>query len=262
MKRLLAALTLAIAMFGIAVLPAEPALIAAGSVDGGGRFFAVDQDATNTCGVLVVGPCQLPDLDAALNSLVTGAFATAGGDLTVGFAVQTSDKGPVNRLDSTGTQFSNVGAVSHTFIGVISDTGFIGPATTATTTGAGQWSHLGLGYGDSNIAMQWFNDPANGQGALDTSINQPGNIIDTFADAAGPGNPDSFSHNGGPFAVDDPGLFSMTLRFEGLIEPGVRLTGREMTELKSTVVSSPMSLMLVGAGLTLAAIVPAARRRR
>lgn len=215
-----------------APLTVEASLIAAGSVDGGGRFFAVDQQAVNTCGAVVVGPCQLPDLDPAVGSLVTGAFATGGGDLTVGFAVQTSDKGTVNRLDSTGTQFSNIGDAAHTFIGVISDTDFLGPSTEATTTGAGQWSHLGLGYGNSSIAMQWFNDPANQQGALTTSILQPGVQIDAFADAAGPANPDSFSHVGGPFAVNDPGLFSMTLRFEGLIEPGVRLTGREMTELK------------------------------
>lgn len=235
-------------------VPAGASLIAAASIDGGGRIFAVDQDATNTCAAIVTGPCQLPDLDPTLNSLITGGHVTGGGDLTVGFAAQTSDKGPVNRLDSTGTQFTNIGAVSHTFIAVISDTNFLGPALVAFTTGAGQWSHLGEGYGDSEISMQWFNDPANQQGALDTSLAQPGNLIDQFSDIAGPANPDSFSHVGGPFAVNDPDLFSMTLRFEGTIAPGVRLTGRETTELKPQAAVSQASagwLMALGGLLLL-----------
>lgn len=251
MRKFVLGTTLTVAAF-FAGPAAEAALIAGASIDGGGRVFAVDNDFTSTCGAVVTGPCQLPDLDPTANSLVTGAHTTGGGDLTVGFAVQTSDKGAVNRLDSTGTQFSNIGAVAHTFIAVIGDTDFIGPATTATTTGAGQWSHLGGGYGGSNITMQWFNDPNNEQGALTTSINQPGDLIDQFSDVAGPANPDSFSHVGGPFAVNDPDLFSMTLRFEGLIAPGVRLTGREQTELKELAVVPQVGtgwLALGGLGL-------------
>src|SRR4029453_5186469 len=111
--------------------PAQAALIAAGSVDGGGRGFATDNDVTNTCGVPVVGPCQLPDTDAALGQLVLNAFNLAGGDLQVLVSVQTatlaSGPGTLNRLDSTGTQVTNLGAVSHTFVGVVSATDFVGP---------------------------------------------------------------------------------------------------------------------------------------
>jgi hypothetical protein len=230
------------------VSSAQAALIASASIDGGGTIFAIDNDATSTCGSPVVGPCQLPDLDPVLGSLITAAHVTGGGDLSVGLAVQTQDIGPVNRLDSTGTQFTNDGAAAHTFSVAIGATDFQGPVTSATATGSGQWSTLSPGgdFGDSSITMRWFNDPENVQGALDPSAAQPGDLLATFTDLAGPGNPDSFSTGTlGPFAVNDPGLFSMTLQFDGTLDAGVRLTGREMTELKPVLASAPSTLLLV-----------------
>ena len=43
----------------------------------------------------------------------------------------------------------------------------------------------------------------------------------------------------------------MTLQFEGTIGPGVRLTGREQTEIKPTAVPGPSTLLLLGSALGL-----------
>jgi hypothetical protein len=248
--RIVAALS-ALALTGALVAPAQATLLISGSFDGGAAVFAIDNDATSTCGAIAVG-CQLPDLDPTVGVLTLGPTnAGTGGTLNIQGSVQTSDAGAVNRLDSTGTQVTNTGLTAHSFVVAISDINFEGPVLEATTTGAGQWSHLGGGYGDTSITMAWYNDPANGQGA-ESPFDTPGNQIDLFAatpNGLGGANPQSFSHTGGPFAVNDPDLFSMTLQFSGVLDAGVRLTGREMTEIKPQEVPLPAALMLVGIGL-------------
>jgi hypothetical protein len=225
-----------------------------GSFDGGAPVFAIDNSAVSTCGAIAVG-CQLPDLDPTVGVLVLGPTSVGVG-VDVQGTVQTADvaagAGGINRLDSTGTQVTNTSAQAHSFIVAVSATGFTGPAVQATTTGAGQWSHLGGGYDGTAIQMAWFNDALNAQGA-ETPFDTPGLLIDAFAATPlglGGANPQSFAHTGGPFAVFDPTDFSMTLQFQGVLGPGVRLTGREMTELKPTVsVDAPAALWLLGAGL-------------
>lgn len=252
MRRFLTISMLWLAVFYVA--PAEATLMVSGSFDGGAAVFAIDNNTTNTCGAVAVG-CQLPDLDPTVGTLTLGptSAGTAGG-LNIQGTVQTSDKattpGTFNRLDSTGTQVTAVSG-THTYIVAISDNNFVGPVVSATTTGAGQFSHLGGGFGATDITMDWFNDPANAQGA-ESPTDTPGTLLDVFAFAPGTANPSSFSHNGGPFAVNDPGLFSMTLQFSGTLAEGVRLTGREMTEIKPLVaVSNPgaLSLLIMGAAL-------------
>jgi hypothetical protein len=243
----LSALTLTLAL----VAPAQAILLISGSFDGGAAVFAIDNDVTSTCGAIAVG-CQLPDLDPTVGILTLGpTSAGTDGTLNIQGSVQTSDAGAVNRLDSTGTQVTNTGTTAHSFVVAIGDINFEGPVLEASTTGAGQWSHLGGGYGDTSITMAWYNDPANGQGAEDP-FDTPGNLIDLFAvtpGALGGANPQSFSHTGGPFDVNDPALFSMTLQFSGVLDAGVRLTGREMTEIKPQAVPMPGTLMLLGLGL-------------
>jgi hypothetical protein len=242
----LSALALSLAL----VTPAQATLMLSGSFDGGAPVIARDNDITNTCGAIAVG-CQLPDLDPTVGILVLGpTSAGTGGTLNIQGTVQTSDAGTVNRLDSTGTQVTNLGTTAHSFVVAIGDINFLGPVLEATTTGAGQWSHLGGGYGDTSIQMAWFNDPANTQGA-ESPFDTPGDLIDLFAatpGGLGGANPQSFSHTGGPFDVSDPDLFGMTLQFSGVLDAGVRLTGREMTEIKPQV-PMPATLLLVGIGL-------------
>jgi hypothetical protein len=267
MRQTLARLGSAVALLAALAAPAQAdTLRISGSFDGGAAVFAIDNQIVNTCGAVAVG-CQLPDLDPAVGTLTLAPTTVGtGGGLVVQGTVQTSDKatvpGSINRLDSTGTQVTAVSG-SHTYVVTISDTGFVGPVTQATTTGAGQWSHLGGGYGDTDILMQWFNDPANSQGAEDP-LDTPGILIDSFAAdpiSLGGQNPVSFSHVGGPFSVSDPDLFSMTLSFSGTLDEGVRLTGRELTEIKPlAVVPNPSALLLLGAGLAGAGLIT--RRRR
>ena len=246
------------ALAGIALMCLPPTAHAAlrlgASVDGGATIIAIDNDATSTCPAIVVGGCQLPDVDPTVGNLTLLTTIAAFGDLNIGISTQMSDisSGPgfLNRLDSTGTQVTNNGTIAHSLSMAISSTDFAGPNTTASASGAGQWSTLSQagGFGGSQIAMRWFNDPSNGQGGLDSSAVQPGNLLASFSDVAGPTNPDSFSTNMGPLTVNDPGLFSMTLQFDAIIGPGVRLTGRELTEVKphSVSVSEPGTLVLLG----------------
>jgi hypothetical protein len=243
-----------LAVIALMCLPptAHAVLRLGASVDGGATIFAIDNDATSTCPSPVVGGCQLPDVDPTVGNLTLLTVIGAFGDLNIGISTQMSDiaSGPgfLNRLDTTGTQVTNNGAIAHSLSMAISSTDFAGPNNTASVSGAGQWSTLSQAgaFGGSRIAMQWFNDPNNGQGALNSSMVQPGNLVASFSDVAGPTNPDSFSTNQGPFTVNDPGLYSMTLQFDATIGPGVRLTGRELTEVKSHSVSEPGTLALLG----------------
>jgi len=264
MKRsILAALAATLLLVGTA----DASLILSGSFDGGGTVFAVDNDLTTTCGSPVVGPCQLPDTDPTLGSLALNPALFAGGDLSIQASVQTADTATgtstINRLDSTGTQVTNNGAVSHTFSIAVGATDFVGPVSQATTTGAGQWSFTGSGFGDSTIDMTWWNDVLNEQGGISPGIPQPGLLVDSFSNTPTVGiNPQSFSHTGGPFAVTDGALFSMSLQFDGTIAPGVRLTGRELTEIKPLAVTNPSAAVLLGAGLLLVSLVSSTRRSR
>jgi len=250
------------AVIGIAALAlplqAHAVLRLAMTIDSTITVTAIDNSTVNTCTSPITVSCQLPDIDPAAGTLTLGPALAAGGALDIEISVQTQDvaggPGLLNRIDSTGTQVTNNGTVEHTLSIAIGATDFAGPSVTSSTTGAGQWSTTGGPFGTSNIFMRWFDDPANGQGGTTSSPVQPGNLLDTFSNTAGPSNPSSFSHNGGPFAVNDPALFSMTLQFDSTISPGVRLTGRELTEVKPQAgVPQPSALLLLGSALGLLA---------
>jgi hypothetical protein len=99
----------------------------------------------------------------------------------------------------------------------------------------------------STITLNWYNDPANAQGA-DTAGDTPGALIDTFTSTAVLAA-DSFSHNGSG-AVSDGALFSMTEQATGTLNAGATLLNRGQTEIKSvTAVPEPGSLALLGGAL-------------
>jgi hypothetical protein len=244
MKRLL----LSLGLLGLLTAPAQAALVLSASFDGTVVVTGQDQVFVGTCTNPITISCTLADVNPSVGILETASNSFSNVQFLS--TVQTQDiatiPGTINRLDSTGTQVTNNDTVSHIIAIAVGATDFQGPVLTATTTGAGQWSTLNGLYGDTGISMTWWNDPANGQGALVPGIPQPGNLIDIFNNVPTAGvNPQSFSHNGGPFAVNDPDLFSMTIQLQSTIATGVRLTKREMTEIKPLAIPAATPFTLI-----------------
>jgi hypothetical protein len=218
---------------------------------GGSNFCAADNMLAGVC---AGGGTFLADLDADVGDLNLGNNTLAGLDITGSFHQQSIAGAPggLNVLQSGSTSIvNNTGATVAASV-IISATDFIGPATTAFTTGSGTWTNAD----GSTIQMRWYNDPLNRQGA-EAAGDTPGTLLDTFNDTA-VGAFDSTSHNGGPFAVVDPALFSMTLAFDLTLVNGGTLTSRGQSEGKPRVVPEPASLVLLGLGFLGAGI---ARRR-
>jgi hypothetical protein len=101
--------------------------------------------------------------------------------------------------------------------------------------------------------MEWFNDPANGQGA-EFAGDTPGLLLAAATNTPLDGLANqSFGGPGGPFnvsgAVLDPADFSMTLDNELVLGPGIRLESRGQA-LSKPLVEVPMPptawLMLLG----------------
>jgi hypothetical protein len=238
------------AVVGLAAAPdADASLILAASA-GGANICAVDNNAF-ACAFGV----QVPDTDPTLGTLALGSTTTPilVGGLSVLGSVHTATFGPPNNLlDSSSLEVLNTTGAPVSAMVAVGSTDFVGPATQAFTTGSGTW----VTANGSTINLSWYNDPANAQGA-DTPLDRPGVLVNSFADLA-VGPLDSFSHSGGPFAVADPGLFSMTLGFDFTLVPGGSLLSRGQAELKPTAVPEPVSLALLAMGLGAAAV----RRRK
>lgn len=182
------------------------------------------------------------DLNAAVGTLQL-ADQTING-VTVNGSIQTSTRS--SALDILNTSSLSVVNTSGSSIPVtvtVSDNNFIGPVTQFATAGSGVWQNA-IG---STITLNWYNDPANAQGA-DTAGDTPGSLIDTFTSSALLAA-DSFSHNGAG-AVADGALFSMTEQATGTLTAGATLLNRGQTEIKSaTAVPEPGSLALLGGAL-------------
>lgn len=183
---------------------------------------------------------QLLDLDPTVGVLNLGNFSLGG--LNLAGSLHTQQIGNPNILASSSLSIDNVSGAPITVNLAVGATDFVGPIDTAFTTGSGTW----VTAAGSTIAMTWWNDPANVQGAEDPT-DFPGGQVDSFNHLAGPGV-DSFSHNGGPFGVLDPALFSMTLGLVGTLEAGGSLISRGQALIKPQV-PEPASLLLLGSGL-------------
>jgi hypothetical protein len=237
--RLISKCMSALALAGaiLLVLPprADAGLQAAASIDGVFVILACDQ---NVCAGGAIP--TIADVDPAVGSLLTLPLTI--GDISTSFAVQTSAKSPgtggLNTLSSAGTVVQNLGLVNHLILLTISDIDFVGPASEFTATGSGTWVDptLPVAYGGSTITMEWWNDPANTQGA-ESPGDTPGFLV--FTDSNTPVGPDSnqsFSFNStGALANPDLGLFSMTLDNELTLGPGIRLESRGQALSKPTV---------------------------
>jgi hypothetical protein len=261
-RRLISNCMPALALAGAILLSLPPRadalLQAVAQIDAGPILRACD-------GVLAGGAClggvaTFSDINPAVGRLDT--LGATIGDITFGLAAQTADKGALNTLSSSGTQIQNSGAGAHTITLTISDIDFLGPAVTFTATGSGTWvDPVGTAaiFGTSAIQMEWWNDPANVQGA-NTPGNTPGNLVfgvfpDGFDDPVDGTNNQSFAFNSGPnqpLAIPDPGNFSMTLDNTLVLGPGIRLESRGQAESKPQVlVPAPATLLLLGSALAL-----------
>jgi PEP-CTERM motif len=237
---------------------ADALLQAAVSIDGGASLLACDNVAAG--GACVGGLAAFSDTDPALGVLRTDATSNLGGvvGLNAEVAIQTAVKGGLNTLSSSGTVIANTTAAEHEILLTISETGFFGPSFQFTATGSGTWVDQTdpIAYGNSAITMEWWNDPANAQGATAVGVT-PGNLV------FGPQSDDpvdgisnqSFSFNSGlsPLAIPDLGDFSMSLDNTLVLGPGIRLESRGQAESKPQLlqVPAPSTLLLLGSALVL-----------
>lgn len=240
-----------VAISTLALAPrADAALMVAGTINGN-NFCVTDNNAA--CGFGI----QINDTNAAIGTLSYGQVPLNLFGIEITGSVQTSVFGPPQNVLNTGsTLIRNLtGGVANIQLAV-SDTGYTAPSTLAFASGTATWENAV----NSTITMTWFNDPANGQGALTSFLPQPGNAIFTCSDVV------SFVADGtncvsGPIGVNDPNPYSMTLYTQMSLAAGASVVNRGQTEIKlvDEVVPEPMTMSLMGLGLFGAMF---ARRRR
>ena len=250
MNRTKACLAVAGVTAGIACAPAAHSnLMLSGTVNGA-NFCASDNNIPCNFGT------QLSDTSATIGILGLGSSATPvmlNGVSILG-SVQTQVIGPPGILNSTSLTILNLNNTPASATVAVSGTGFAGPSTEAFLAGSGTWqSAIG-----SSIALAWYNDPLNSQGA-ETSTDTPGQLLSTFSDTATL-LVDSFSTAQGPIAVNNVGPYSMTFTFALNLVGGGSLISRGQNEVElNTPVPEPETYAMLLAGLGLVGFV--ARRR-
>jgi hypothetical protein len=252
-KRLLQAAGLTLGISLVAAQPAQATLLISATIDGVDVCVG-DNGAACTWGT------QLTDVDPALNSIRLDP-TTVGSVFLEGTAAAATFGPSFNILDSSSLRVSNTGAATTATV-AISATDYDPPSFVAFVSGAGTWQNAQ----GSTISMEWYNDPTNAQGAEDPA-DRPGTLLATFTDTAAPVVPvESFATGTlGPFAVNDPVAYSMTLAFDlslaaGTVGTPSELINRGQNVIKQVAVPEPAMLALFGAALSAGAV--RLRRRR
>ena len=206
---------------------------------GGTTFFCADNTGCDTNGT--VGVLQIAD-------------QTING-VQVNGSIQTATAGSTNILNTSSLSLINGNATATAINFVVSATNFLGPISQFATAGSGVFQNA-IG---STLTLNWFDDPANAQGA-DSATDTPGTLIDTFTKDALLAA-DSFSHNGAG-SITDAALFSMTEQAIGTLAAGGQLLNRGQTEIKPQAVPEPGSLFIFGGALLALGLVLRRGQRR
>jgi len=230
MKRLTMAAAVAFGVVGAAV-PAHAVLQISGTV-GGIAVQCADQnfscDTNPLLGQLSVG-------DSTLNGV---QFIGSSQTQTVG--------PPTNRLDSSSFQIINNSGSTQNIQLAVSGTGFAAPTTLFSASGGGTFETAA----GSLINLAFYADAANNQGA-DSPTDAPGTQVFAGSHVA-VGLTDTFALNSGVLPLAETGPFSMTLLASGTLVNGGSLVGRTqaaVTDVTSTPVSEPGSLLILGGSL-------------
>lgn len=234
---------------------AIPALAVAGlSLSFAAKAHAVLQLGADVSGVSFT--CA--DQQACDTNPAVGILALANGTIVNGLEVNgslsTATQGPpLNILNSSSLSVINTALAPRTVDVVVSDTDFTPASFVFSVAGSGTFQNA-VG---AKITLDYWNDPANGQGGFDPPVH-PGNLIHTFSFTSTKALNDAFSDVGaGALAFPDTGPFSMSLQFTFTLPAGTpgcaaagtcpELLGRSQSEIKP--VAEPASLALFGVGL-------------
>ena len=247
-SRTISALSI-VASLGLAALPsAQAALMLASSVNGT-NICAVDNDASVcTWGV------QISDTNPTVGFLGLGttvAPIVVGGVEVFGSLHIAEFLSGLNSIRSSSLQIINTTLAPVHITVAVSATDFVGPSVEYAASGSGTWTTAA----GSSIDLEWYNDPANAQGA-ETPADRPGNLLNAATDMAfGPVDSFSFNFPGGPgflpLAIPDLGMYSMTLAFDIDLVGGGRLTSRGQNLVKPIALPEPGTLSLLAMTLGL-----------
>lgn len=238
-------------ILGLARAPnAEAALMLAIEVNGV-QACAVDNNVACAFGT------QLFDINPApgvidLGNVTVGIVSLTGTN-------QQATAGPSNILNTSSAQVTNMGAVMAQGFFAVSATDFTPPVSEAFTSGSSTWQNAA----GSSIAMQWYNDPMNRQGA-ETATDLPG-ILLSFCNDVIALTADSTACSDNSIPISDLAPFSMTLFTSFNLVPGGTVVNRGQGILKPlapAVVPEPASLLLLSSAFGAASYVARHRARR
>jgi len=149
-------------------------------------------------------------------------------------------------LGSAGSIVNTTGNILTGSI-VLSGTNFFAE-TGAILSASGTWS--GNTASGSSLNFQFYNDPANQQGAQDTN-DRPGNVLGVGGFLSG-GDP-AFSATGSLDSVLDPDFYSLTIVMSFTLVPNAVLSNLTFSETTTqnttTPVPEPASMLLLGTAL-------------